>query len=60
MIECNSFNYDGLGIYLLPDTYVEKHNQDLINKQWSDENRSTYDRSTYQNTSEMGRYKNEK
>lgn len=57
MVECSSFNYDGQVIYLQPDSFIESVNQDEFNKEWGIENRKEYNRSTYQNESAMGRYK---
>ena len=57
MAECQSFNYDGSILYLQPDSFVEKSNQDFINAEWGEKHRSDYDRSKYENTSKMGRYK---
>lgn len=57
MVECQTFNYDGSILYLQPDSFVEKSNQDSINKAWAESHRSEYDRSKYENTSKMGRYK---
>lgn len=57
MLECRTFNYDGQAIYLLPDTFVENYNQENINKKWGINNRPNYNRTIYENPSEMGRYK---
>lgn len=57
MVECSSFNYDGQVIYLQPDSFIESVNQDEFNKEWGSENRKEYNRSTYENESAMGRYK---
>ena len=57
MLECRTFNYDGQAIYLLPDTFVENYNQENINKKWGIKNRPNYNRTIYENPSEMGRYK---
>lgn len=60
MAECGSFNYDGLVVYLQPDSFVESANQETFSKEWGSENRGKYDRSAYQDTSKMGRYKEER
>lgn len=57
MVECSSFNYDGQVIYLQPDSFIESVNQDEFNEEWGSENRKEYNRSTYENESAMGRYK---
>lgn len=59
MVECQSFNYDGSILYLQPDSFVEKSNQDSINSAWGENHRPNYERSKYENTSKMGRYKKE-
>lgn len=57
MAECQSFNYDGSILYLQPDSFIEKSNQDAINEEWGASHRAEYDRSRYVNASKMGRYK---
>lgn len=57
MTECSSFNYDGQAIYLLPDSFIESSNQEILSKEWGGKNRPSYNRSAYENTSEMGKYK---
>lgn len=59
MVECQAFNYDGSILYLQPDSFVEKSNQDSINSAWGENHRPNYERSKYENTSKMGRYKKE-
>lgn len=60
MTECVNFNYDGKCIYLQPDSFIEYSNQQRLNREWAEENRPIYDRSTMENISEMNRYKQKK
>lgn len=55
--ECQSFNYDGQVTFLMPDSFVESKNNAEIQQQWGEENRSQYDRSLYENTNAMNKYK---
>lgn len=57
IVECQTFNYDGSILYLQPDSFVEKSNQESINESWGESHRPVYDRSRYENASTMGRYK---
>ena len=58
--ECQSFNYDGQVTFLMPDSFVESKNNAEIQQQWGEENRSQYDRSLYENTNAMNKYKKRK
>lgn len=60
MNECRNFNYDAKLSFLMPDTQVESRNYSEDAERWKEENRNYYDRSRYENTSEMNRYKNER
>ena len=55
--ECQSFNYEGKVSFLIPDSFVESKNNAEIQQQWGEENRSQYDRSLYENTNAMNKYK---
>ena len=55
--ECQSFNYEGKVSFLMPDSFVESKNNAEIQHQWGEENRSQYDRSLYENTNAMNKYK---
>lgn len=55
--ECQSFNYDGSILYLQPDSFVEKSGHQSLNSERVDRNGNRYDRSKYENTVKMGRYK---
>ena len=58
--ECRDFNYDGKISMLLPDSFAENRNQQEIQRDWAQDNRSEYIRSQYENVSSMGRYKKSK
>lgn len=58
--ECQSFNYDGNVISLMPDAFVEYRNRTATEHDWGKENRSQYIRSVYENTYKMNQYKEKK
>ena len=58
--ECRDFNYEGKISMLMPDSFAENRNQQEIQREWAQENRSEYIRSQYENISSMGRYKKSK
>lgn len=57
MNECRSFNYDGRLSFLMPDSQVESRNYAEQAESWRANHRNEYDRSKYQNTPAMNRYK---
>jgi hypothetical protein len=60
ILECQSFNYDGKILNLMPDSFVESKNVEKSMETWGRENRNEYLRNTLENKHLMNKYKGSK